>query len=43
VPSSIAAGALSFYFLCRMLRVKELDEAIVSLGGRFMNRLRNRE
>ena len=43
VPSSIAAGALSFYFLCRMLRVHELDEAIGSLGGRFMNRLRNRE
>jgi putative peptidoglycan lipid II flippase len=43
VPSSITAGALSFYFLCRMLRVHELDEAIGSLGGRFMNRLRNRK
>jgi len=43
VPSSIAAGALSFYFLCRMLRVHELDEAIGSLGGRLVSRLRNRK
>ncbi len=42
VPSAIAAGALSFYFLCRMLRLQELDEAIGSLGGRFMNRFRRR-
>jgi len=42
VPSAIAAGALSFYFLCRMLRVQELDEAVGSLGGRFMNRFRRR-
>ncbi|MBI1998687.1 MAG: murein biosynthesis integral membrane protein MurJ [Deltaproteobacteria bacterium] len=42
VPSAIAAGALSFYFLCRMLRVQELDEAIGSLGGRLLNRRRSR-
>jgi len=43
VPSSIAAGALSFYFLCRMLGVQELDEAIGSVGGRLVSRLRNRK
>ncbi len=42
VPTAIGAGALSFYFLCRMLGVQELDEAIGSLGGRFLNRLRRR-
>jgi putative peptidoglycan lipid II flippase len=42
VSSAIAAGALSFYFLCRMLRVQELDEAIGSLGGRLLNRRRSR-
>jgi putative peptidoglycan lipid II flippase len=42
VPSAIAAGAVSFYFLCRWLRLKEVDEALNSLFGRFFNRLRNR-
>ncbi|HJX11794.1 MAG TPA: lipid II flippase MurJ [Candidatus Binatia bacterium] len=43
VPSAIAAGTLSFYFLCRMLRVQEIDQAIGSLGGRWVSRLRNRK
>ena len=42
VSSAIAAGALSFYFLCRMLGVQELDEAIGSVGGRLLNRRRSR-
>jgi putative peptidoglycan lipid II flippase len=41
VPVAIAAAAASFYFLCRLLRIKELDEAVASLGGRFLNRLRS--
>ncbi len=42
VPAAIAAAAVSFYFLCRALRVQELDEAVNSLGGRVLHRLRRR-
>lgn len=43
VPSAIFVGAVSFYFLCRLLSVKELDDAVNSIGGRFLSRLRNRK
>lgn len=42
VPVAIFAATVSFYFLCRWLRLKEVDEALNSLFGRFFNRLRNR-
>lgn len=43
VPVAIAAGTVSFYYLCRLLHVKELDAAVNAIGGRLLNRLRNRE
>jgi putative peptidoglycan lipid II flippase len=42
VPSAMAAAAVSFYFLCRALRVRELDDAVNSLGGRVLHRFRRR-
>jgi putative peptidoglycan lipid II flippase len=42
VPVAIFAATVSFYFFCRWLRLKEVDEALNSLFGRFLNRLRRR-
>jgi len=42
VPIAIFAATVSFYFFCRWLRLKEVDEALNSLFGRFLNRLRRR-
>jgi len=42
VPAAIAAAAVSFYFLCRWLRIEEFDEALRALGGRFLSRLKRR-
>ncbi len=42
VPVAIAAGAASFYYLCRILSVKEMHDAVNSIGGRFLSRLKRR-
>lgn len=42
VPAAISAAAASFYFLCRWLGLKEVDETVRALGGRFVNRFSRR-
>jgi len=42
VPGALAAAALSFYFLCRWLGVKELDDAVSAIGGQVLKRLGRR-
>jgi putative peptidoglycan lipid II flippase len=39
VPSAIAAGVLSFYFLCRAFGIKEIGEAVNALAGKVTGRL----
>jgi len=39
VATSITLATLTFYVCCRLLRIEELDEAIESIGGRFLRRL----
>ncbi len=43
VPAAILAASASFYFLCRLLGVKEVAEAVSAVGGRFVTRLRKRK
>ena len=43
VPVAISVAAASFYFLCRLLGVNEMGEAVSAVGGRFVKRLRNRK
>jgi putative peptidoglycan lipid II flippase len=40
VVGSIASAATVFYLICRVLQVKELDEAITTIAGRFVRRSR---
>jgi putative peptidoglycan lipid II flippase len=40
VTSGIGSATLVFYFLCRWLRVEELDEAVNAIGGRLFRTLR---
>ncbi|HZA53085.1 MAG TPA: murein biosynthesis integral membrane protein MurJ [Candidatus Udaeobacter sp.] len=40
VVVSIASAATVFYVVCRVLQVKELDEAINTIAGRFVRRSR---
>jgi putative peptidoglycan lipid II flippase len=40
VVGSIASAAIVFYVVCRVLQVKELDEAITTIAGRFVRRSR---
>ncbi len=42
VPTAITLAAMTFYFACRALRVRELDESINAIGGRFLGLLRRR-
>jgi putative peptidoglycan lipid II flippase len=40
VVASVASAAIVFYLACRVLQVKELDDAINAIAGRFIRRLR---
>src|SRR6266536_358981 len=40
VVASVASAAIVFYLACRILQVKELDDAINAIAGRFIRRLR---
>jgi hypothetical protein len=40
VAAAIMVAALVFYLACRWLRVRELDEAINTIAGRFLRILR---
>src|SRR5436309_1045563 len=40
VGASVASAAIVFYLACRVLQVKELDDAINAIAGRFIRRLR---
>jgi hypothetical protein len=40
VAAAIGAAALVFYFVCRWLQVRELDEAVDAIAGRFLRILR---
>jgi putative peptidoglycan lipid II flippase len=39
---AIALGAITFYCVCRWLRVAEVDEAASAMGGRFLRRARRK-
>ncbi len=43
VLTALSAAAVVFYFGCRLLQVRELDEAIDAIGGRFLRVLRRNE
>ena len=40
VVASVVSAAIVFYLACRVLQVKELDDAINAIAGRFIRRLR---
>ncbi|HSK30850.1 MAG TPA: murein biosynthesis integral membrane protein MurJ, partial [Candidatus Limnocylindria bacterium] len=42
VTASIGAAVVAFYWSCRMLGVRELDEAANAIGGKFLRALRRR-
>jgi putative peptidoglycan lipid II flippase len=42
VSAAIAAATLVFYFVCRLLHIDELHEAIDAIGGRLLRMVRRR-
>ena len=43
VVASLASGAIVFYLACRSLKIKELDDALNAIGGRYLRRFRGTE
>ena len=42
VGAAISCATLVFYFICRLLRVEELTEAVDAIGGRLLSRFARR-
>jgi hypothetical protein len=40
VSVAITLAAITFYVACKLLRIKELDEAVDAVAGRFLRILR---
>jgi putative peptidoglycan lipid II flippase len=43
VVASLASAAIVFYLVCRSLKIKELDDAVNAIGGRYLRRFRRTE
>jgi putative peptidoglycan lipid II flippase len=43
VVASLASAAIVFYLICRSLKIKELDDAVNAIGGRYFRRFRGTE